>query len=447
MHLQISLLQLDTMVKSLPSEHYQYFLSDLAKERKPSPIRGLYPLESRPGLISLLAGKPNATTFPLTSIELTSRSPTDPSQQIKTEVSGAVLAEGLQYGPTAGLPSLIDWVYGLQDVEHGRKKGEGWRVSIGSGSQDLIYKAVMAMVNPGESVLVESPVYAGVIPMFAALHCELVEVETDSKGISSESFRNVLENWPATKPKPRVLYTVPYGCNPTGMTAALERRREVLRLAREHNIIILEDDPYYYLYYGDAARVPSYFTLELEQPEVGRVLRFDSLSKILSSGIRIGFLCGPEALMQAIDMHTAIASLQTPSLTQTIAYALLNSWGYDGFKTHTETVSQFYRGKRDVFESAMKHHLDGLAEWSTPEAGMFFWFKLLLGTEDGEEGDSADIIREKAVERGVLALPGTVFLPNGRKTAYVRASFSLLTPEEVEEAIKRLRDVILDARG
>ena len=103
-------------------------------------VRGLYPLESRPGLISLLAGKPNATTFPLTSIQLTSRSPADPSQEIKTEIDSVTLAEGLQYGPTAGLPCLIDWVYGLQEQVHGRKKGEGWRVSIGSGSQDVIYK-------------------------------------------------------------------------------------------------------------------------------------------------------------------------------------------------------------------------------------------------------------------------------------------------------------------
>lgn len=92
-------------------------------------------------MISLLAGKPNASTFPLTSIQLKVRSPTDPNEETVTEVSGEALAEGLQYGPTAGIPSLIDWVYGLQEHEHGRKTGEGWRVSIGSGSQDVIYKA------------------------------------------------------------------------------------------------------------------------------------------------------------------------------------------------------------------------------------------------------------------------------------------------------------------
>ncbi|KZT01549.1 PLP-dependent transferase [Laetiporus sulphureus 93-53] len=438
------------MVKSLPPEFYTAYLSDVAKERKPSPIRGLYPLEAKPGVISLLAGKPNATTFPLTSIKLTSRSPTDPSQETETEMSGKALAEGLQYGPTAGLPSLVEWVYGLQERQHGRKKGEGWRVSIGAGSQDVIYKAVMAMVNVGDPVLVESPVYAGVLPMFQALHCDLIEVETDAHGIRSSALRQILENWPASKPKPKVLYTVPYGCNPTGMTATRDRRQEVFELAREHDFIILEDDPYYYLYYGTAPRYPSYFALELQQPnaEVGRVLRFDSLSKILSSGIRIGFACGPEPLMTAIDMHTAVANLQTSSLTQTITHALLDTWGYDGFKTHTETVSAFYREKRDVFESALKRHLSGLAEWSTPEAGMFFWFKLLL-TEDAassDDGDSESIIRTKAYERGVLALPGTVFLPSGRKTAYVRAAFSLLTEEDVEEAVKRLRETVLEAK-
>ena len=91
-------------------------------------------------MISLLAGKPNATTFPLTSVMIKSRSPTDPSAELTTEISGKMLADGLQYGPTAGLPDLINWVYGLQEHEHGRKKGEGWRVSVGSGSQDVLHK-------------------------------------------------------------------------------------------------------------------------------------------------------------------------------------------------------------------------------------------------------------------------------------------------------------------
>ncbi|KAK0469533.1 pyridoxal phosphate-dependent transferase [Desarmillaria tabescens] len=454
-------------VKALPADFYVPFLSLAAKNRNPSPIRSLLPLEATPGIISLLAGKPNAATFPFTSLSFTARSPIDPSRDVPVNLSQAELAKGLQYGETAGIPQLRDWLIGLQEHNHGRRQGEGWRLSVGSGSQDLIYKAVTAMINPGDPILVESPVYAGVIPMFQSLHCDQIEVETDSHGILASSLRSILDGWPANKPKPRVLYTVPYGCNPTGMTATLERRKEVLQLAREHNFIILEgkycyawcttyayppaytcaDDPYYYLYFGEAPRYPSYFSLELEEPEVGRVLRFDSLSKILSAGIRIGFASGPEPLLDAMDRHTSTSNLQPSSLTQVITFALLDSWGYDGFKAHTDLVSSFYREKRDIFERALKTHLSDLVEWDSPEAGLFFWFKLRLGVSEHEEGDSESVIRTNAFERGVIALPGTVFLPNGRKTAYVRASFSAVGEEDAEEGIKRLRDAILDARA
>ncbi|KAL0576837.1 hypothetical protein V5O48_005134 [Marasmius crinis-equi] len=438
----------------LPATYYEQFLSEQTLRRRPSPIRSLYPLEKTPNLISLLAGKPNASTFPFTSFSFTARGPTeDPSllgpaggprdTDVNVTIDPEDLAMGLQYTDTAGIPGLLSWLGGLQEKMHGRKtSGEGWRISVGAGSQDLIYKAVNAIVDPGEPVLLESPMYAGVIPMFTNLGCELHEVETDAEGISADSLRQVLESWPQGKPKPKVLYTVPYGCNPTGMTASLARRKEVLKLAREHNFIILEDDPYYYLYYGTAERVPSYFSLELEQPEVGRVLRFDSLSKILSAGLRIGFASGPERLLAAIDAYTGTSNLQTSSLTQTLTLGLLKKWGYDGFYTHTRGVSAFYGHKRDVFEQAMDKYLKGLCEWVRPEAGMFFWFKLNVPGED-----SNAIIRSKAFENGVLALPGTVFLPKGGTTPYVRAAFSLLTPEDVDKAVERLAKTVKDARG
>lgn len=158
------------------------------------------------------------------------------------------------------------------------------------------------------------------------------------------------------------------------MTATLERRREVLEVARAHDIIIFEDDPYFYLYFGDQERPPSYFALEAQMGGVvGNVVRFDSFSKVLSAGMRIGFVSGPEPVLRAIDLHTATADLQVSSLTQAVVFSLLSNWRYEGFKHHINHVSQFYREKRDVFEKAMNKHLKGLAEWVTPEAGMFFW--------------------------------------------------------------------------
>ncbi|KAF8143902.1 pyridoxal phosphate-dependent transferase [Mycena galopus ATCC 62051] len=191
----------------------------------------------------------------------------------------------------------------------------------------------------------------------------------------------------------------------------------------------MEDDPYFYLFYG-TDRAPSYFAMERSDPScaghhVGRVLRFDSISKILSAGMRIGFVSGPTPIIRAMEMHTAAANLQPASLTQAITHALLSARGVEGFLAHTRAVSEFYRAKRDVFEVAMQlqRHLIGLVEWRS--RGCFFWFKLLIPGED----DSGRVVRTQAFERGVLALPGP-----------------LLSAEEVDEALKRLRATILDAR-
>ncbi|THG97515.1 hypothetical protein EW026_g4486 [Hermanssonia centrifuga] len=429
----------------LPNEFYTARLSVIARNRTIEGIRSMLPLEQRPGVISLLAGKPHSSTFPITSLNFTVRDPADPNSELPVQLSQEELELGLQYGPTVGIPALVDWFYGLQDVAHGRKVGEGWNISVGNGSQDLIYKAVTALVNPGDAVFVEAPVYAGVFPIFQTLGCEIIEIETDSRGICPASIRSALENWPTSKPKPKVLYTVPYGSNPTGTTATLERRLEILELARLHDFFILEDDPYHFLYYGSLPRPPSYFALERGQHEVGRVVRFDSLSKILSAGFRLGFVSGPEMIVQAMNNHTMASNLQPNSLSQVLALAVLSRWGYKGFMDHTTRVSQFYRQKRDVFQAAMEHHLAGIVEWVKPEAGMFMWFKLMVDAGDGT-GDSNSVIRTTALERGVLALPGTVFYPNGRKSAYVRASFSQLDEEQVNEALKRLRVALLDIR-
>lgn len=433
--------------KHLPAEYYDKWLSDTAKMRKPNAIRSLFALERRPGMISLLAGKPNPTTFPFVSFNMIARSAEDPSQNITHLFEGEELEEGLQYGETEGLPVLLEWLYGLQELSHDKVKGEGeWGITVGNGAQDVIYKAANAILDPGDVILVESPVYAGVIPIFETLRCIQIEVETDAHGVKSSSIREILENWPEGKQKPKALYTIPYGCNPTGMSASLERRKEVLQLAREHDFLIFEDDPYYYLYFGDAPRADSYLKLELQEPEVGRVIRFDSMSKVLSAGLRIGFVSGPQPIITAIVRHSAASYSQISSFTQVIINALLRKWGYDGFFKHTQNVCKFYREKRDIFEAAMQRHMKGLAEWVKPEAGLFYWFKLILDPTSAVECDSESVIRTKALERNVLALPGTVFLPSGRTSAYVRVSFSVNSEGDIDEAVQRLAQVVIDTR-
>ncbi|KAG8906044.1 hypothetical protein FRB99_007701 [Tulasnella sp. 403] len=147
-------------LRALPQEYYTPFLSQLTKSRKPNGIRGLYPLEDLPGMISLLAGKPASQTFPVTSISLTVRSPFDPKQEKLLEIKGDALSEALQYTPTKGIPGFQKWVYGLQEMYHKRLSGEGWTVTVGGGSQDLLYKAFHALLNPGDPIFIEAPIYA-----------------------------------------------------------------------------------------------------------------------------------------------------------------------------------------------------------------------------------------------------------------------------------------------
>ncbi|KAL0576845.1 hypothetical protein V5O48_005142 [Marasmius crinis-equi] len=477
----------DTL-KRLSHEHYRArFLSAEALERKVNPISSLAPLERTPGVISLLAGKPNPTTFPIASLSLSARAPGFKSGDNESDTAGGAgdlvnlklsdeaLKEALQYGEGGGVRQFLGWICGLQEKVHGRtcelyKRGiasEGWKIMIGVGSLDAFYKAIKSIVNPGDPVLLESPTYATVLPTLHSLHCSQIgifrpAVQTDEDGVSVPHLRSILETWPKGKPKPKVFYTIPTGSNPTGATATTERRIEVLKLAREHDFLILEDDPYYFVYYGDTPRPPSYFNLEAklaetEGTEVGRVVRFDSFSKLLSAGLRIGWASGPEPIIDVMIQFTMTVHIHTPSMTQMLTYTLLSSpsWGHDGLLVHAERISQFYRQKRDAFEALMQKYLGAgatsedapLAKWTKPAAGLFFWFEIIVDKSTG--GNSETLIRTKAFQNGVLALPGAVFLPGNEqgKTGYVRASFSLLDEGHAEEALKRLRKTILQARN
>ncbi|KAF8322648.1 TdiD protein [Clavulina sp. PMI_390] len=380
------------------------------------------------------------------------RSPIPPFEESTITIEGDRMDEALQYGPTIGHKDLLSVLTKMQVENHGRAVDPSWRISVGAGSQDLLYKVFQTLTDPGDVVLVEAPTYAGVIPNLISRQADCVEVPVDGEGIVASALEEMLANWPWGKKMPKYLYTIPYGCNPSGATASLERRVKVLELARKYKFLILEDDPYYLLYYGDAPRPASYFELEGKDGHpTGIVLRFDSLSKVVSSGLRIGFATGPIPLLTKMDLLTQSANLQPSSTAMSIAMALLTNWGVEGFKAHCYNVSQFYKGRRDVFEKALNKHLPGLVEYTSPVSGLFLWFKLKIPPPVDDltatEGDSHDLIRNKAFANGVLALPGTVFFASGKRTAYVRASFSVLNDEDTDEALRRLGEVVKQARA
>ncbi|KAJ6552534.1 pyridoxal phosphate-dependent transferase [Mycena sp. CBHHK59/15] len=433
------------------------FLGEKSRAWKACGIRGLFPLENIPGMISLLAGRPNPSTFPFESITmklkptLAGTAPTtDGNDPFTLVLESEELNEALQYGATAGVPRFIKWLESFQTHAHQRKPDESWAVTVGCGSQDLMHKACEVLIDDGDSVLLETPVYAGVLGFLAALPCTLVEIQADSSGLDPASLEDTLSTWSTTRPGqrfPKILYTIPSGSNPTGASIPEHRKVEVLKLAKKYNILVVEDDAYAFLYYGpEGKQARSYFALEGEvNGEVGRVVRFDSFSKVLSSGMRLGYMTAHPLLCNSVNIITSNTNLQPPSLTQIMAYKLLSQWGPEGFLAHCRGVAAYYRARRDVFECVAYKHLEGLAEWTTPVAGMFLYIKLLVHP-DGRPADSARLISTKAVAKGVLGVPGTAFMPLGGPTPYVRVSFSLIEEDNADEACRRLGEVVREAR-
>jgi kynurenine/2-aminoadipate aminotransferase len=243
---------------------------------------------------------------------------------------------------------------------------------------------------------------------------KLIDVPLDGQGIIPEELESLLDNFSTKYPgakKPKVLYTIPTGQNPSGATLTNDRREKIYRIAQKHDFIIIEDDPYWYLTLnplpGQAKneqeeQLKSFFSMDVD----GRVVRTDSMSKILSSGLRLGWVTGPAALVNRLEFHQQATNLHASGLTQMLVYKLLDQWGIDGFRSHIQKVKNFYSQKRDVTLKAAEKHLTGLAEWSPPSAGMFIWFKL-NGITDTEE-----LIKEKAVKAKVVMVPGKVFSPN-----------------------------------
>jgi kynurenine/2-aminoadipate aminotransferase len=302
---------------------------------------------------------------------------------------------------------------------------------IGHGSQDLMCKAYEMLIAPGDCILMESPTYVGVLAFLRPYGAKMISVDTDSHGLTPSSLDTIMTGWTDSKPRPKVLYTVATAGNPTGVTTPTWRKQEIYKLAQKWNLLILEDDPYYFLQYDEPLE-RSYFSMDTD----GRVLRFDSFSKVLSAGARLGFVSGPPALIERLTMHQMATVLNASGLSQLLIWEFLKSKGLDGFHLHTRFVAGLYKERRDYFIGLLDRYLKGKAEWTVPVAGMFVWIRLIGVT------DSFKLISEKAVEAGVLLVPGKEFYPNPQISSYVRASFSYSSEEDMEKGVQRLASLL-----
>ncbi|KAK3858453.1 hypothetical protein Pcinc_035358 [Petrolisthes cinctipes] len=416
--------------------NYSRFITQISQNRKPSLIRELYETltNASPELVFMAGGMPNPQMFPFQAASITLKDGRALTLHPK------LMNDCLQYGPTSGYPPLVKHLKTLTQKLHDPPRWADTELIVTSGSQDGLCKAIEMMIKPGDYFATQEPCYTGTLSILHPYSLRYVPVEGDREGMKPEALRAALAPWKpeaardAVDDVPKVLYVNPNACNPTGVSLTEERRHEIYQIASDYNLIILEDDPYYFVQFGDIKDYPPSF---LSMDTDGRVLRFDSLSKILSSGIRIGFVTGPKPLIQRILLHEQASVLHANSLSQVLVSELLTLWGEDGFFKHTQSVQEFYFQQRNAMVKAAEQHLTGLCEWAVPTGGMFLWLKV------NNVPDTWDMILERALKKNVILLPGKAFMcDQSQPSTFMRAAFSLITPEQMNIGLQNLAELI-----
>ncbi|KAJ3311111.1 hypothetical protein HDV04_004425 [Boothiomyces sp. JEL0838] len=387
---------------------FQDFLAETSKKRQHSAIRALQKYTNMKDIVNLGGGMPHSETFPLKGITLH-------LDYGDLEMDKGDLDKGIQYGESGGEQNLKAWLRKLQDHVH-KPVYKDYQICIGNGVSDVLAKAFEAVLNPGDTVLIESPTYVGAISFLRPLGLQFLPINVDQHGTNVDELETVLKNWNGKKPK--VFYTVPIGGNPTGISITFERKKQVYRLAQKYNFLIFEFNSW----------IPSYWSMDTD----GRVLRFDSFSKLFGGGFRIGWVSAAPAFVERILLHGMVTDLHPSGLSQQIIYTIIKSWGIEGFIQHTKRITQYYKKRRDILQSALEKHLTGLASWNIPDAGLFFWIKL------NNVPDTFDLINKKAVDSKVVLLPGVEFLPLRGNSSFVRAAFSFAHPDHLELGAERL---------
>ncbi|XP_026534663.1 kynurenine/alpha-aminoadipate aminotransferase, mitochondrial isoform X1 [Notechis scutatus] len=423
--------------------NYSRFITAVSAARKASPIRVLTELmqQSPPSLISLAGGAPNPNTFPFKTATIIIKDET------RVEIKEELMKRALQYSASAGIPELLSWLRDLQKtvhnpptVDYSPQEGQ-MEMCITTGSQEGLCKVFEMLINPGDNILLDAPTYPGTLAALRPLGCNIINVPSDQHGMIPKALKEVLSRWDPEDVKklkndtPKFLYTIPNGGNPTGASLTTERKKEIYQLARQYDFLIIEDDPYYFLQFNKPW-APTFLSMDID----GRVIRTDSFSKILSSGLRIGFLTGPKPLIDRVILHIQVSTMHTSTFTQLMIAQLLQQWGLNGFLDHVDSVVDFYKQQRDVMLNSADKWLKGLADWHIPAAGMFLWIKI-KGVPDTQE-----LIMKKALEKQVLLVPGCSFnIDSSDPSSHVRASFSLSSPSQIDQGFQRLAGLIKEA--
>ena len=378
--------------------------SAIANTMKPSAIRLLLKVANQPDVISFGGGLPNPESFPIDDI-----------RRIFEEQLARNGKKMLQYGATEGLDSLnVALAARLKEKEG--INSEPTDIIQTTGSQEALYMLGKIFANPGEYVITEAPTYVGTISALKASGIKMVGVEMDHYGMRMDVLREKLKKYP----NPKFIYVIPNFQNPSGITMSFERRKELLEIANERGLTIIEDDPYGALRFA-GAHVPTLKSMDND------VVYLGTFSKVLSPGIRLGYVVGPHDVIEKLNIAKQAVDLATSSVSTYIAQAYV-SGGY--MDKQIPKIIDLYRQKRDLMIESFVNYFPGDVEYTRPNGGMFLWVT--------RKGANTDKMFEEAVKQKVLYVVGSAFYPDEDNHESMRLNFTFSSNENIVEGVKRL---------
>ncbi|XP_033217726.1 kynurenine/alpha-aminoadipate aminotransferase, mitochondrial-like isoform X2 [Belonocnema kinseyi] len=369
---------------------------------------------------------PNANTFPFEEIDVKYKGGT------LVQLRGSDLDAALQYCGSPGfIPLMAKWKE-FQEKWHA-PKFPNWDVHFVTGSQEGCFNIFELLINSGDAVMVQTPTFTGTLRAMLPLQPDFLEIIQDSDGVIPEEIDKVCKKMlEDNQPMPKFLYVNPTGANPTGTVLPEERKKHIYKLAQKYNFLILEDDAYYFLHFMKNQPV-SFLSLDTD----GRVIRFDSFSKIFSAGLRLGVVTAHKDILEKLSYHVQCSTIHASTLSQVLIYNIIVLWNEEKLKEHFKSIQDFYRRRRDIMTNLLEKYLDGLAEWSVPKAGFFVWLKIK------DVDDIYDLVMQKCIDQNIFFLPGHAFYKNSNKQCqYIRVSYSYASEEDIEKALKILGNVV-----
>jgi 2-aminoadipate transaminase len=394
-------------------ERYAALFAQRTKVMKSSAMRDLMALTEREDVISLAGGLPDTSTFPA-----------DSYASLMGTVAAQSCARALQYGPTEGLASVKRCITQVMAAEEMTVDPD--EVLVTTGGQQVIDLACKTLLDPGDIVVTEAPTYPGAVPTFCAYQADVRQITMDRDGIRVDELRQTLDQLEREGRRPKFIYTVPNFHNPAGVTLSLERRHELVRIAAERELLILEDNPYGLLRYeGDP--LPTLRSLDDEF-----VIYAGTFSKILSPGVRLGWTVAPAPVLAKMNIGKQASDLCSSSISQYFVSAYFDSGPWEDY---VRSLIEIYRRRRDVMLDALAEHFPREASWTHPRGGLFIWATL------PDYIDTTDLLA-RALQEQVAFVPGRAAYVDGRGGSELRLNFSGVDEDDIREGIRRIGEVV-----